>query len=337
LTSDSYYFNLGISLDNFWQKVRTTTKTYNYDDNGYLINVRGSTTKLTRLKQESSELEAVKLALSISQETDETAIAQLTKQLNAYKNFFWISEPYNEDYNNAELGKFYPELDKEDDNKIPSQYVREFTTGQGAIFSYANPDSTDDEPLPDIIIGEQRKENLTTNITDTRVKKFKERQETSTVKGYGLEDTISSTNEVDKNGIPSTATRLQKFGFTGDDDSNDGENITKYLISTDGAGLSSKIENGSISYPNIKTLSDGLTAIKTDYSIRNSQSEESITVTTKTPLKVVMGQKISKGGVGYRLFNYVESFNVSGVVNCESVVLTLGKYQSVSVASKSIG
>jgi hypothetical protein len=297
------------------------------------------TKRLTRLKQETGELEAIRLQLAINlaeQDGNEEEAFLLTKQLNAYINFFWVTEPYNEDYENGDLNHYYPELDREDDSKIPNQYVKIFSTGQGAIFTAPNPDSTTDEPLPDVVIGEIKKEDITTNITEPRLKKYKENQTIFSQKGYGLEDSVSSSNEIDKNGVPSTATRLQKFGFTDDLEENDGDATLKYLISTDGSTIPFDVENGSIPYSGMKTLSEALKAIRTGLSIQNSQNEEGMVITTMTPYNVTMGQTIIKNGVNYRLFGYVETFEVSGVVNCQSVGFTLGKYQDVTISYKAI-
>lgn len=341
ISGNRYVFNpssFDSSPDNLWQRVRITTKVYNYDPKtGYLVSVRGSTQRLTRLKQETAEgMESINLQLAIAQEDDENTIFLLTKRLTAYTDFFWVTEPYNEDYSNDDLSRYYPELGREDNDRIPPQYVKEFKVGQGVITTKPNPESTLDEPLPPVILGEIKKQTVTTFITDTNKRKYKEKQDLFTVKGYGVEDSIGSTDSQDKNGIPSTATRLQKLGFTEENSENEGEITLKYLIATDGGFLPDNIENGTIDYPGITTLVEGIKGIRTEYSIINSQKEEVLTISTKTPLDVIMGQNIIKDGVIYRLFSYSENYKVSGVVNCESVELTLGKYQEVTVRSRKL-
>lgn len=330
-----YYFSLSDALLNVdWQQVSFTEKTYHYNsNNGYLEKVTGKTRKLARIKQETGDNEAVILTLAIEAETDEEAIAVLAKQRSAYTDFFWLEVPYLETYELDDLSRYYPELAKSDndENYIPPLFVKSKTVEEGAIFTFPNPDSTAEEPLPDVVIGEVKRETQRIIITDTRLEKYKTKQETFTQNGFNLEDSVSSFTEEDNEGRPSLQIRLERFGTTRESEENEEDTTTKYLMSTDGSRLNNQIENGTIEYPDITKLSEAIRGIQTEYSILNCQSEEVITLSGREILNVAMGQRVQFKGKTYRLLSLSERIRITNKFDIEDIQISIGKDSSVTV------
>ena len=334
------FFDLSKAItDAEWRMVRRTEQLFIHDTarGNYLLFVRGGTQRLTRVTQES-EQEAINLAADIALSTDQDEIAELQRQLAGFTNFFMVTEPFFRDDKLENLEGEYPDLKKADedgDTYIPPLYAIESRRESGATFSVSNPNSTDDEPLPDLIIGTKEREKIQTFVTSTDPEKFKVLTEVFSQEGEDLINSNSSTNQVEQNGRPPLARRVQYFGKILKKTKNAEDELPfKYLISTDEVPPNN-LENGSLSFPDIINITQALKGVDTQFSVENTKLQN-LGVDLRFLTTLIPGQKIEEKGVDYRFLGKSESWKIGRNVLLENSSLQLGKDVIIKSTSKRV-
>ena len=310
-----------VALNTEWQLVKLIEYQYTYDPvTGHYQNKKGRGWELTRDLKETEEKEAIVLATAIANESDPDAIEQLTRELAGYTVFYKKTITGTEDFSLDDLSNFYEDLKKQDeadDNYIPPLYPREQEIEENSLIRRPDPRSTPEERLPDLVIGEKSRDYKLTQINSISPEKFVIWNPTTNQGGTNFEESAGSESYTENNGRPGLQPRLQlSSGFNAG--GSDTGRKPKYQIST--LGSQTIVSDGeTLTYPGAFTLSQGLRAADTEYSILNSQNA----CTSSFPIgSILLAMRPGDIGyldnVGWRIFE----ISYSGLIQPDGAVLT---------------
>jgi hypothetical protein len=318
----------GLDFENFWTLVSSIERLYIRDKEGYLRRISGAGTRKTRFRQESDQLELARIQGEILQ-TDDTA--ELNR-LNALKDLYLYGDKSvteSRSFTLAPLKSLFPDTPAQSPEPL---YVSEDVATVDSYAETPDPDSTDDEPLPPIAVGQlSRSETYTTVVRAKSPEVYRVTTKTSNAEGTSFAQTAAIEQSRTVPGRPQVQTRLQVFEENRDDD---GETVDRaYRLTTPGA-LGIDKNPRSISFTGADTLALARRAAETSISIENSSKIQTTVLRTRRKPNWRSGDRLYWRGITWWILGVSESQSLTpGVVNCSGFTVSLGRLVSVPVAA----
>jgi hypothetical protein len=333
----------------FWQIVETSTETYLYDKDGYLISVKTTGRKLSRFKQESGS-EVIELRLQPSS-TANNALITLYKQFRPL--------PYSDTttYDLRSMVGLYPDIKrpKDDPDWVAPKFAERTVRRTNEQIFTPNPRSTPQRELPPIVTGKRYREERRINInypsaTTTESNWIQEYEQytlrtiTESAEGEGFRNVTRRRHKSENLGRPSTHTRedelAQKTENCPPQPTPPANQLSiRYLLNTPNSLTESDPEEDSISFPGITDPEQGRKCAQTVASIENTKSAEQWTLTLKPAraIELAEGDLVQLAGKTLVIFRIEQTLQIQGaigrrfVVTTEGVNLTLGRFLQPAV------
>ena len=321
-----------------WKRVEKTTSNYFYDEDGYLVKIRRTGRRLTRLKQETEELEVVTIEGEIRfDDLDSNERFKRRQQQKQYRfnhflpirDFTLYDLDRHADYFEGTVRpgdacndlwvdpKFVARMDRisKDDIIIPDP---------------RNEDEDSDRIYPPVVVGKFLREIELTTITNKSFPfKFEKRNLSKNIEGRYLKNAIALGSVTQNNGKPGLQTRLIRLR-----DNHRGENRRNYeryryeryfLNSPDVRGI--KTNEGSKSYPEVDDPRKVKAIAETELSIINTQNACTTQINIDYREGIEEGDFVVYGGKRWKVLNVTTNLNIDGdLLICESQNLSLGLY-----------
>ena len=309
-------FGYNLSVRDFWQPIEQTTTTHTFSSEGYLIRSDRRGWRLTRMKQETQELEAIKLQqelLSAVPNTEDYARIFNEQQLYAFTERFPINDVTDYDLNSYR--KYYDDIKEPDPDEtdfIEPRFVSKMTRLNAAIITKEDPNNSEDEPLPELVTRQNYQEIQINQVITPRSKttprrrpeKYRSIAYRASASGERGKNVLTIATVNDNNGRPPIQTLLKRntrsnvsnapedidnwkyylcsteapFNPT----SSDLDNAAKYTQTYSSINQTSDLplEENSISFPGVDDPEIGRKAAQTKISLANSQKAEVVRLST---------------------------------------------------------
>jgi hypothetical protein len=202
---------LNPSIDGFWEQVSYERKVYSHDSAGYYNGFASTGWKLQRFRQESESLELLDLRieeLDPNTDADRLAVITILKELYTHQRTPISSSLIN---TLERMDTHYADIT--DDSK----YVKKSFFSQSNTQLIPDPESTDDDPLPPIVAGENKIEETYTTVISPQSRnspqipeRYQVRNFSTDSSGQSFRDSASINQVSTSTGRPPTASRLSR-------------------------------------------------------------------------------------------------------------------------------
>jgi len=325
---------LNPSIDAYWDQVSYEKKVYSHDSEGNYTGFASTGWKLQRFKQESESLELLDLKIEqLDPTTDQdrvTVIAQLIALYTAQK------LPISSSQINF-LGRMD---DHYSDITDDSKYVKKSFFSQSNTQLVPDPESTDDDPLPLIVAGENKTEETYTTVISPQSSnspQVPERYQTRTFStdssGQNFRDSASINQILTSTGRPATVSRLSREVPVPRNPTVDNR---RYRVKTPDAlpQLNAYIATESIGFTGGTTYAKVFLGAQTQISQTNTEQSYTLTVELHNRKPWIVGERIEWNSQLWTILSISESQSVrqDGLVYCDSYSLSLGRFLDVPIA-----
>ena len=325
---------LNPSINGFWQQISYEKKVYSYDSNGDYTGFVSTGWKLQRFRQESESLELLDLKIEeLDPATDAdrlTVIAQLIAIYTAQR------LPISSSQINflERMDTHYTDIT--DDSKYAKKTI--FTQSNTQLI--ADPESTDDDPLPPIVVGENKTEETYATVVSPQSRnspqvpeRYQTRSFSTDSSGQSFRDSASINQVSTSTGRPATVSRLSRAipnprNPTVDD--------RRYRVKTPDAlpELNAYITTESIGFTGGTSYQKVFLGAQTQVSHTNTEQAYTISVELHNRKPWFAGQRIRWNSQIYTILSIsdVQSVRQDKQVYSDSYTVALGRFLDVSVS-----
>jgi hypothetical protein len=325
---------LNPSIDAYWDQVSYEKKVYSHDSEGNYTGFASTGWKLQRFKQEGESLELLDLKIEQLDPTTGsdrlTVIAQLIALYTAQK------LPISSSQINF-LGRMDDHYSDITDN---SKYVKKSLFSQSNTQLVPDPESTDDDPLPPIVAGENKTEETYTTVISPQSsnspqvpERYQVRTFSTDSSGQSFRDSASINQVSTSTGRPATVSRLSREVPKPRNPTVDNR---RYRVKTPNAlpQLNAYISTESIGFTGGTTYAKVLLGAQTQISHINTEQSYTISVELHNRKPWIVGERIRWNSQVWTILSISESQSVrqDGLVYCDSYSLSLGRFLDVPIA-----
>ena len=336
-SSNPFRYNqefLNPSIDVHWEQVSYEQKIYSHDSEGNYTGFASTGWKLQRFKQESESLELLALKIEeLNPTTDAdrlTVIAQLIELYTAER------LPISSSQINF-LGRMD---DHYSDITDDSKYVKKSFFSQSNTQLVPDPESTDDDPLPPIVVGENKTEETYTTVISPQSsnspqvpERYQVRNFSTDSSGQSFRDSASINQISTSTGRPATVSKLSREV---PEPRNPTVDNRRYRVKTPDAlpQLNAYITTESIGFTGGTTYAKVFLGAQTQISQTNTEESYTITVELHNRKSWIVGERIRWNSQVWTILSIseVQSVKQDKQVYCDTYALTLGKFLDVSVS-----
>jgi hypothetical protein len=325
---------LNPSIDAYWDQVSYEKKVYSHDSEGNYTGFASTGWKLQRFKQESESLELLDLKIEqLDPATGPdrlTVIAQLIALYTAQK------LPISSSQINflARMDDHYSDIT---DN---SKYVKKSFFSQSNTQLVPDPESTDDDPLPLIVAGENKTEETYTTVISPQSsnspqvpERYQVRTFSTDSSGQSFRDSASINQVSTSTGRPAAVSRLSREV---PEPRNPTVDNRRYRVKTPNAlpQLNAYISTESIGFTGGTTYAKVLLGAQTQISHINTEQSYTITVELHNRKPWIVGERIRWNSQVWTILSIseVQSVRQDKQVYCDSYSVSLGKFLDVPIA-----
>ncbi len=329
----------------YWEQVKSTTKTYSYNKQGYLTGERMTGWQVARYKQESENLEAIYL-MGKAEQANEGQTGLGAEAINLIKE----SEHYEftagslsgsvpqklpvrqwTTYLLSRFSDYYPDIvpPHYSGDWIEPLFARKKVTYQNESIFKESESYDENKVNKPLVTGKRFKEEIVTTITkSTRPEIYQVQHYTKQEEGSYFKNAAKIRTNSSNRGRPPIHTRLDRFNysqaFLAAIDEHKRYKNTKFFAST---GQVSKIEDETISFPGIYDLGKVTTGARTRLSIENTRNAETLTIDTTWHPEMKEGDKLWYKNRLYIILGINATISIEkGRLRCDRFSLNLGRY-----------
>ena len=325
---------LNPAIDAYWQQISYEKKTYSHDSDGNLLGFVSSGWKLQRFRQENESLELLDLKIEeLDPATDPNRLAVIValRQLYAYQ-----QTPINSSLINTlqEMNLHYADIT---DN---SKYVKKSFFSQTNTQLIPDPESSDDDPLPPIVTGENKTEETYTTVVSPQSRnspqvpeRYQIRNFSTDSSGQSFRDSASINQISTSTGRPATVSKISR---TTPSPKNPTVDDRRYRVKTPNPlpELNAYITTESIGFTGGTTYTKVFLGAQTQISHTNTEQAYTITVELHNRKPWIVGERVRWDSEVWTILSISESQSVrqDGLVYCDSYSLSLGRFLDVPIA-----
>ena len=325
---------LNPSIDAYWDQVSYEKKVYSHDSEGNYTGFASTGWKLQRFKQESESLELLDLKIEQLDPTTDpdrlTVIAQLIALYTAQR------LPISSSQINF-LGRMN---DHYSDITDDSKYVKKSFFSQSNTQLVPDPESTDDDPLPPIVAGENKTEETYTTVISPQSsnspqvpERYQMRTFSTDSSGQSFRDSASINQVSTSTGRPSTVSKLSREVPGPRNPTVDSK---RYRVKTLNAlpQLNAYITTESIGFTGGTTYAKVLLGAQTQISHINTEQSYTLTVELHNRKPWIVGERIRWNSQVWTILSISDAQSVKQdkQVYCDTYTVALGRFLDVSVS-----
>jgi len=324
----------GVNTQAYWRVCKKTTMTRKVRNDGYLIEEPITGWEFARFLEEDTL--ALRKAYYESTDQDERYKLALKMYLSCYAiagpGAFLSTAPVfpytpnpsfrrqirqTKTYELAKLRDEYADVEVGEDG-IEPMYATNIIDEETSRYSSANPDSTAENPLPDLVVGRNFISEIEVKILSKRPGREKFQQKTTVINSEGPEY-LKGARQIsteEREGRPGTAQRLNlklnNPAVIPGDPNPDEIQGKAYLINTPGSGLGPNDERGdSLSFDGVVSPEAAAAAAKVEADLANSQAYPT-TLTYAPNRRLQEGDVVVAIDTPYRVLGIDEGFRILG-------------------------
>lgn len=325
----------------FWQEVEATTSNYIFDADGYKTQKITTGQKIARLQQETEQLEAVvNYAKALQNGQNDGGIIVPDPSFLAQSRAYEFSEtlPINDVINyTLELHSTYFEDTVQPSDRCNSQFVEPKFVELMHRFSLSeiireNPKNTENFTYPQIITGTNLFEFEQSTVTNSVFPfQFENHKSVSSNEGEYFKNAIALGSVTQNDGKPGIAPRLNRdLDLTNTTTRHNYERYrnSNYFLGSVGVteGVE-RIQEGTLSYPDIDDPFELAAIARTDLSMINSQNSETATIKIHWRSQVQEGDFALIQGKLWKIFSINDQRKIQHQKYTSTAFeLTLGRY-----------
>ena len=325
---------LNPTIDAYWMQVSYEKKTYLHDSDGNFLGFVSSGWKLQRFRQESELLELLNLRIEeLDPATDPNKLAVIValRQLYVYQ-----QTPINSSLINTlqQMNLHYADIT---DN---SKYVKKSFFSQINTQLMPDPESTDNEPLPPIVAGENKTEETYTTVISPQSRnspqvpeRYQTRSFSTDSSGQSFRDSASINQVSSFTGRPATVSAISRATPSPRNPSIDDR---RYRVKTPNAlpELNSYITTESIGFTGGTTYAKVFLGAQTQISHANTEQAYTITVELHNRKPWIVGERVRWNSQVWTILSISESQSIKqdALVYCDSYSFSLGRFLDVPIA-----
>ena len=325
---------LNPAIDAYWQQISYEKKTYSHDSDGNLLGFVSSGWKLQRFRQESESLELLDLKIEeLDPATDPNRLAVIIALKELYTH---QKTPINSSLINQleRMDAHYADIT---DN---SKYVKKSFFSQTNTQLIPDPESTDGDPLPPIVTGENKTEETYTTVVSPQSRnspqvpeRYQVRSFSTDSSGQSFRDSASINQVSTSTGRPATVSRISR---TTPSPKNPTVDNRRYRVKTPNPlpELNAYITTESIGFTGGTTYTKVFLGTQTQISHTNTEQAYTISVELHNRKPWVVGERIRWNFEVWTILSISESQSVrqDGLVYCDNYTVALGRFLDVPIA-----
>jgi hypothetical protein len=325
---------LNPSVDTYWEQISYERKTYSHDSDGNFLGFVSSGWKLQRFRQESDSLELLDLKieeLDPATDPDRLAVIIALRELYTHQRTPISSSLINQ---LQRMDTHYADIT--DDSK----YVKKSFFSQTNTQLIPDPESTEDDPLPPIVVGENKTEETYTTVISPQSsnspqvpERYQVRNFSTDSSGQSFRDSASINQISTSTGRPATVSKLSREVPGPRNPTVDNR---RYRVKTPDAlpELNAYITTESIGFTGGTTYAKVFLGAQTQTSYINTEQAYTASVELHNRKPWIVGERIEWNSQLWTILSISESQSVrqDGLVYCDSYSLSLGRFLDVPIA-----
>lgn len=324
---------LNPSIDTYWEQVSYERKTYSHDSDGSFQGFVSSGWKLQRFRQESESLELLDLRveeLDPATDDDRLAVITILKSLYVHQR-----TPISSSLINAleRMDTHYADIT--DDSK----YVKKSFFSQSNTQLIPDPESTDDDPLPPIVTGENKTEETYTTVISPQSRnspqvpeRYQIRSFSTDSSGQSFRDSASINQVSTSTGRPATVSKILR---TTPNPRNPTVDDRRYRVKTPNPlpVLNAYITTESIGFTGGTSYAKVFLGAQTQVSHTNTELAYTISVELHNRKPWFAGERVRWNNQIYTILSILDnqSTRQDGQIYCDSYSISLGRFLDVPI------
>jgi hypothetical protein len=326
---------LNPSIDGFWEQVSYERKVYSHDSAGYYNGFASTGWKLQRFRQESESLELLDLRieeLDPNTDADRLAVITILKELYTHQRTPISSSLIN---TLERMDTHYADIT--DDSK----YVKKSFFSQSNTQLIPDPESTDDDPLPPIVAGENKIEETYTTVISPQSRnspqipeRYQVRNFSTDSSGQSFRDSASINQVSTSTGRPATVSKLSR---TTPNPRNPTVDDRRYRVKTPNPlpELNAYITTESIGFTGGTSYPKVFLGAQTQISHTNTEQAYTITAELHNRKPWFAGERVRWNNQIWTILSVADnqSTRQDRQVYCDSYSVSLGRFLDVPIES----
>lgn len=341
--SRQFQLTSSLNLTPYWLVTEQTTRDRFFREDGYHRGDRTTGYIKGRYRKES-QTEALDLRLELQELVNsgapQTEIDKKQAELDTYA---FLDLPISRTTTNTidDFSNYYSDITADDSGVLP-KFAKRVATYENTVTTTPDPSTADlslvdPDRNPDLMTGREYRSSKDIIIqipsaVDAEIRrpeKYSEIDRTQNTQGEQRQDSASIANRREFATRPPALERRVDYNVTSAVPETNYQSSVKYLLRTEGSGVTDDIERGNVSYPNIFDIDTALAVAGTDVSIRNVDAQV-INITGKQRIEVDEGDFVNFDGNNWVVLGISENqevsrFNGRGSLSVESFSLRLGR------------